>query len=152
MVTGGILSYKTYAASGEAYQPYPGYWKKYPLPDKINGQCQVLDIPLNVRYYAVSLGQSQLFVSSGLSSYLMLREDYEYVYPYASNYERHERNTNRHYFKVANVSMGYERAWGKRGAIQVEPFVKLPLAGVGFGRIRLATIGTVFSWHYRLGR
>lgn len=152
LVTGGILSYKTYAAPGEAYRPYPGYWKKYPLPDKINGQCRVLDIPLNLRYYAVSFDRSRLFISSGLSSYLMLREDYEYIYPYSSNYERHERNANRHYFKVANISIGYERAWGKRGALQIEPFVKLPLAGVGFGNIRLATIGTVFSLNYRLGR
>ena len=148
LVTGGMLSHKTYAASGESYRPYPGYWDRYPLPDKINGQCNVLDIPLNVKYYAVSFDRSRWFISSGLSSYLMLQEEYEYIYP-QDNYERYEKNTNQHYFKVANLSVGYDRTLGRRWAIQVEPFVKLPLTGVGFGHIHLTTVGTVFSLHYR---
>jgi hypothetical protein len=153
--TGVIFSNKVYSADGESYKPYPGYWKKYALPNTIDAQCDVLDIPLNLRYYAVNLPRSRLFLSSGLSSYLMLTEDYIYRYwgDYGTNpysYEHHERNRNQHYFKVANLSVGYERALSKRWALQVEPFVKIPVAGVGFGNIKLSTTGLFVALNYRL--
>ena len=85
----------------------------------------------------------------------MLTEDYVYQYkghgyqkPYS--YEHFERNKNRHYFKVANLSLGYERALSKRWALQVEPFVKVPVAGVGFGKIKLASTGMFMTLNYRL--
>nr|WKN36584.1 PorT family protein [Tunicatimonas sp. TK19036] len=153
--TGVIFSNKLYQASGESYKPYPGYWKKYPMPNSIDAHCDVLDIPINMRYYGITMPKSRIYLSGGVSSYLMLTEDYVYHYkgygyqkPY--DYKHHERNKNRHYFKVANISLGYERALGKRWALQVEPFVKVPVAGVGFGKIRLSTTGMFMSLNYRL--
>ncbi|MEO0331529.1 MAG: hypothetical protein AAF223_07570, partial [Bacteroidota bacterium] len=153
--TGVIFSNKVYTANGESYKPSPGYWKKYRIPNSIDAQCDVLDISINLRYYAINLPRSRVFVSGGLSSYLMLTEDYVYQYrkvngkkPY--NYEHQERNKNQHYFKVANVSLGYEQLLSKRWALQVEPFVKIPVAGVGFGKIKLATTGMFVSLNYQL--
>lgn len=149
--TGVIFSNKIYTASGESYRPYAGYWKKYPLPNSIDAQCDVLDIPLNIRYYALNLPRSRVFISGGASSYLMLTENYVYQYKSSySSYEHQERNENQHYFKVANLSLGYERAVGKRWALQVEPFVKVPVAGVGFGNIKLSTTGLFVALNYRL--
>ncbi len=153
--TGVIFSNKVYTANGESYKPYPGYWKKYRIPNSIDAQCDVLDISINLRYYAINLPRSRVFFSGGLSSYLMLTEDYVYRYqkgngqkPYS--YEHRERNKNQHYFKVANLSLGYERLLSKRWALQVEPFVKIPVAGVGFGKIKLATTGMFVSLNYQL--
>ncbi len=153
--TGVVFSNKLYTASGEAYRPYPGYWKKYPMPNTIDAQCDVLDIPINIRYYALNLPQSRVFISGGLSSYLMLTEDYVYQYRggrghKSRSYKHRERNKNRHYFRVANLSVGYERALSKRWALQVEPFVKIPVAGVGFGNIKLSTTGVFVALNYRL--
>lgn len=153
--TGVIFSNKLYEATGESYKPYPGYWKKYPVPKSIDAQCDVLDIPINLRYYAVNFPRSRVFISGGVSSYLMLTEDYVYNYPGGygqkpSTYKYSERNENRHYFKVANVSLGYERLLSKRWALQVEPFVKMPVAGVGFGNIKLSTTGVFVSLNYQL--
>ncbi|MEQ9439193.1 MAG: hypothetical protein RIG62_09090 [Cyclobacteriaceae bacterium] len=152
---GVIFSNKVYEASGESYKPYPGYWKKYPMPNSIDAQCDVLDILINLRYYAFDTPKNRVFISGGVSSYLMLTEDYVYQYkghgyqkPYS--YEHFERNKNRHYFKVANLSLGYERALSKRWALQVEPFVKVPVAGVGFGKIKLSSTGMFMTLNYRL--
>ncbi|WKN29565.1 hypothetical protein PZB74_11380 [Porifericola rhodea] len=150
--SGVIFSNKIYNASAEDYsQKYTNSYK----PENINGECQVLDIPINLRWYALANTQSRWFISGGLSSYLMLSEDYEYVYynkgqHYSRDYSY--KNENRHPFKVANFSLGYEKSLGKHWAIQAEPFVKVPLAGVGEGKIKLATMGTFFSLHYRWGR
>ncbi|MEK6478401.1 hypothetical protein WJR50_12735 [Catalinimonas sp. 4WD22] len=149
--SGAIFANKVYSASPDDYQLK--YQYKNPLVG-INGQCKVLDILLNLKWYALSGAKSRFFFSGGLSSYMMLTEDYEYVYKesgkyYSRNYGyQHENN---HLFKVANFSLGYERALGKQWAMQVEPFVKLPLAGVGEGSLKLSTLGTFLSVHYRWG-
>jgi hypothetical protein len=149
--SGAIFANKVYSASPDDYQQK--YQYKNPLVG-VNGQCKVLDIPLNLKWYALSGAKSRFFISGGLSSYMMLTEDYEYVYKesgkyYSRNYGyKHENN---HLFKVANFSLGYERALGKQWAMQVEPFVKLPLAGVGEGSLKLSTLGTFLSVHYRWG-
>ncbi len=154
---GIIFSKKLYAATG-GYEPSPNYYKYYPRPSNIDAACQVLDLPLNLRYYAIQQKKNRAFVSSGLSSYLMLREQYWYDYKYTDLnnpklYRYHGvRNENRHYFSVANFSLGYERALGKRWALQAEPFIKVPLAGVGEGKVKLMTAGMFFSVHYRMIR
>ena len=151
---GVIFSHKVYSAAGEAYQPAPDYWNDYPVPSTIDARCNVLDIPLNVRYYPVTRPRARVFLSGGASSYLMLTEDYAYQYEAdrrpPREVEQRVRNANQHYFKVANVSVGYERVLGHRWAVQVEPFVKMPLAGVGFGKVKLLTTGVFFSLQYQL--
>lgn len=150
--TGVILSHKVYSATG-GYEPAPGFWNYRTKPVSINAACQVLDIPLNLRYYAFNREKSRVFLSSGLSSYLMLKEDYEYEYkvydPYQYNWHS-ARNKNHHYFKVFNFSLGYERAIGRRWALQAEPFIKVPLAGVGEGNVKLSTAGMFFTIKYTI--
>lgn len=150
--TGIIFSHKIYSAT-EGYELSSGY-DYYPKPTSIEAECNVLDIPLNLRYYVVNSGKSRIYLSSGLSSYLMLKEDYEYKYEQynADRYRSHSvRNENQHYFKVSNFSLGYERVLGKRWALQAEPFVKIPLAGVGEGKVKLSTAGMFVTLNYRFG-
>ena len=151
---GVVFSHKVYAAAGEDYQPEPDYWNDYPVPPTVDARCNVLDIPLNVRYYAVNRPRARAFLSAGVSSYLMLTEDYTYPSQGGNRPPREEgvtlRHSNQHYFKVANISVGYERVLSRRWALQAEPFVKMPLAGVGFGKVKLMTTGVFFSLHYQL--
>ena len=77
--------------------------------------------------------------------------DYAPVYgkpvaPYAFEVD----NGSRHLLKVLNLSVGYERLLGPRWSVQAEPFVKLPLAGVGYGAVRLRSAGVFFSLRYGL--
>lgn len=151
--TGVILSRKIYSAT-DGYEPPAGYWKYYTKPNRIDAECNVLDIPINLRYYIFNWKKSRIYLSSGLSSYLMLKEDYQYQYDgYVSDkYRSHSaRNKNHHYFKVSNFSAGYEKALGERWALQAEPFVKIPLAGVGEGKVKLSTAGMFIILNYRLG-
>src|SRR5690606_4920815 len=143
-----MYAFKTYQG-GEGY--YTGY---VPSPSSIAGNCWVLDLPLNVRYYAINQSLDRWYISGGLSSYLMLREKYELKYKsYGGNgYDKQldVRNNNRHYFNIVNLALGYERVLSERLAIQVEPYLKLPLKGIGEGSINLksagALVGLKFSW------
>jgi hypothetical protein len=85
----------------------------------------------------------------------MKREQYTYDYglvygkpvaPYTFDIS----NGSQHLLKVLNLSVGYERLLGQRWSVQAEPFVKLPLAGVGYGAVRLRSAGVFFSLRYGL--
>ena len=145
---GAMYAFKTYQG-GEGY--YTGY---VPAPSGIAGHCWVLDLPLNVRYYAINQNLGRWYISGGLSSYLMLREKYDLKYKSygGKSYDKQldVRNNNRHYLDIVNLGIGYERVLSDRLAIQVEPYLKLPLKGIGEGSINLksagALVGLKFSW------
>lgn len=144
--TGALYAFKT-------YQGREGYKSGYgPDPLGLQGDCWVLDVPLNLRFYPISRPLDRWFVSTGLSSYLMLREDYTLEYennsgePYS--YEVQVKNENQHYLGVLNFSFGYERILSKRLSIQVEPYLKLPISGIGEGEVSLKSAGTLIGLQY----
>jgi hypothetical protein len=121
----------------------------------------MLDIPLNMRYdFALQARpdgrQNRWFASAGITTYVMLREDYSYKYANPDdpriNYKAREWSTNTggYGFSHLNVSAGYERAFGKRLSWQVEPFLKIPLKGVGYYKLNLISTGAFFSLRYKL--
>ena len=42
---------------------------------------------------------------------------------------------------VANVSVGYEHKISKTFDIRIEPFLKIPLQGIGVGNLRVTSAG-----------
>jgi hypothetical protein len=152
---GAIHSVKLYSAGVEDYKVPYGFWTYGVAPSGIDANCKVLDLPVHLRFDAVRRARYNAFVSTGLSSYIMLSERYGYRYPTYDPYLRSEwrgKRTGEHYFSVVNLSVGYERNLGRRFSWQAEPFLKLPLGGVGFGKVRLASGGVFVSVKYRMGK
>jgi hypothetical protein len=120
----------------------------------------MLDIPINLRYDLAltprrsALPPSRWFVSAGTTTYYMLREDYTYNYDNPTDpkikYRDWTTETGRYGFSQLNVSAGYERAFTQRLFWQVEPFLKVPLRGVGFYKVNLLSTGAFFSLRYKL--
>ncbi|MDO1447457.1 hypothetical protein Q0590_14410 [Rhodocytophaga aerolata] len=153
--TGLIRSAKIYDARTEDYNPPYGQWIYYIKPVAIKATCTVLDIPLNIRYNLLAKEKFTLYAVTGLSSYLMLSEYYKYIYNVDDTHLRKYwkvNNENKHFFKVYNISAGYERKLGRRLTAGAEPFVKIPGAGVGFGKIQLWSAGIFISANYQLGK
>jgi hypothetical protein len=145
---GAMYVFKTYQA-GDGYST--GY---VPTPTHVNGSCWVLDIPLNLRYYAFDQRLSRWYMTGGLSSYLMLREKYDLEYQ-SYNYggstygNRLEvQNKNKHYLTIINLGIGYERTLTDRLSLQVEPYLKLPIKGIGEGDITLKSAGAFVGLKY----
>lgn len=139
--TGAIWSMKRYKAGGDQYDADLDYWTKFPKkPEEISGQCSMIDIPINVRYdIAVQprldkqVQPSRWFVSAGVTSYVTLKEDYSYTYSaHSYGVKQWTAPSGGYGFSQLNLSVGYERALGRRLSWQVEPFLKAPLKGVGF--------------------
>jgi len=150
--SGITYSRKNYTAKGEDYHPPKGFWDHGVVPDMTEGYCEVIDIPLNIRYYFKPEKVNRLFASTGLSTYLMLTEDYHYQYenndPQYLVQSWSGKNENQHYFAIYNLSVGYQRSIGKQWFLEIEPFIKLPLTGVGFGEVDLWSTGSSFSIKY----
>jgi len=149
--TGVIRSLKLYNALPNQYEWTAYYKPTSPMID-IDATCKMLDIPLNIRYDISQKPNSRWFVSTGLTTYIMLNEEYRYNYvnPSDPNIKRTswEGKTGPYPFSVLNLSAGYERQIFKRLTFQAEPFFKTPLGKVGYGKVRLATAGVFFSVKY----
>lgn len=145
---GAMYVFKTYQA-GDGYST--GY---VPAPSHVNGNCWVLDLPLNLRYYAFNQRLSRWYMTVGLSSYLMLKEKYdlEYTsYNYGGNAYGNSlevQNKNKHYLNIVNLGIGYERVLTDRLSLQVEPYLKLPFTGIGEGSITLKSAGAFVGLKY----
>lgn len=159
MVTTGMLkTYKKYTGYGEEYQPPTGYWQRRTngvVPEEIEGNCSVIEIPVQLQYTLAQREKSRLFVSAGISSYLMRQESYKYFFESpnpgaASGWSSKEPSS--YAFSIGDLSVGYERNLSPRFAIGVEPFLKVPFSGIGWSKIDLYTTGAYVNLRYRILR
>ncbi|MDX1618949.1 MAG: hypothetical protein R3224_09195, partial [Balneolaceae bacterium] len=142
-----------YRASGSEYDPPRAYWTNGILPEETIGVCSLIDIPLNLKYDILRQDRSRFFATAGLSSYIMLTEDYRFSYAqsYSGQSERwNERTGTRHWFSNANFSVGYEFDLRPNWSLRAEPFVKMPLKEVGWSNVKLYSMGTFVSLNYKM--
>jgi hypothetical protein len=151
VTTGAIYSNKFYNSNVDGVNAYNASGAVY----QVNASCNVLDIPLNVNYKLVDKKVISVSLNTGLSSYLMLKEKYDYIYPQAgaspSIVSYQVRNQNKHILGVANVAISVERKISSNLSIGVQPFMKLPLTGIGVGDANLKSSGLSFSLNMSLG-
>jgi hypothetical protein len=150
--SGVIKSVKKYSANPADYK-WPEQWGQTPnsLTD-ITAICDMLDIPLNLRFDISQKSNQRLFVAAGTTNYLMINELYEYDYYGASGalLSSWEGRTGFYAFSVLNFSAGFEKRISRKISLQVEPFVKLPVRDLGFGKVRLTTLGIFASAKIKL--
>lgn len=156
--TGFIRTSKLYSAKLEDYSPPTGTWKYGVKPIGINADCKILDLPLNFRWDVVRQKKYDLFINTGLSSYLMLNEKYDYEYDPQYPSTTHllwawaAKRGSDHWLSTYNLSVGYERQLRRGFTIQVEPYLKMPLKGVGFGKVNIMSTGVYISAKYQFFR
>lgn len=149
--TGALYARKIYFTEEEQ----TGYYGNTGSSSKINGECRVIDIPLNISYYIKKSVKHNLFLSVGSSSYLMLSERYDYLTVdngYEHEWSQELKRENNHYFGLLNLSIGYERKIHKNIFIQLEPFLKAPLTGIGEGKIDLVSTGAFLNIKYHFNQ
>lgn len=151
--TGAIWSKKLYDKNnpGKAYS-YGGtsFEANY-----LDGDCRVLDIPINITYYIVPEARLNFYATVGVSSYIMLKENYVYtVTENNNNYYYYEdyKNENRHWFSMLNLSFGVQYRVSPRLYFQAEPFLKAPMSGIGQGKIDLVSVGSFFALKYKINK
>lgn len=142
--TGLIADKKFYNTDGKYFNTNNITIPNYIIIDHADGSCNMLVIPLNIRYNFKKRYGSGWFASTGISTYLMKKEDYTYdLTRYGVTYSRkytyrESRNT---FSAVLNFGGGYSHRLGNMGHLRVEPYIKLPLRKVGIGDLPLQSAG-----------
>jgi hypothetical protein len=155
LVSGVNYTHKYYTAKGADYKPAKGTWLDTVSLSKVIGECFMYEVPVNVRYDFIAAKKNYAFASVGLSSYFMQQEDYDFHYTTNSGYYnsryRSYKVSEQYWFSILNLSAGYERMLTKRLSLQVEPYLKVPLNGIGFGNMDLSSYGMFFGVKYHAG-
>jgi len=141
---------KIYTASPDAYNAPANFYNYYPFLVKVDANCRVYEIPVSVGYHFGARKNHSWFASATLSSYLMKRETYNYSYKTSAWGAIQQRewnlyNRNEHLFSVLGLSGGYQRKISERISFIAEPYFRMPLQGVGYGKVKLNSAGVLFS-------
>jgi hypothetical protein len=165
--TGLLLARKNYEAPGKNFHAPSGSWINTASNvdlDLVKGQLHMLEIPLNLRYDVNTAGNTLFYVSGGLSSYILKNENCVYYYqrfgsprqspgspgisygalPSGNDYN----NKNFYPFATINLGVGVEAIISNSFSIQLEPYIKIPLSGVGYGQVQLNSFGINFAVKY----
>ncbi len=146
--TGFYVSKKIYYAGSNDYHLPSGVANSIYLQN-VDANCNVYEIPLTASYSFGKTKNHSWFAAAGFSSYLMKKESYQYNYKTATGqtWSRNwsVKNQNQHFFSILDLSGGYEYILNKRFSIMAEPYISLPLSGIGLGKIKLSSGGMLFT-------
>jgi len=145
---------KYYTGNGTEYHPPKGYWNYRTngiVPDKVEGYCQMIELPLMIQYRMLKTAQSSLLAGVGMSSYIMKAESYSYQFknPNPGAESGWSSNSVDSYpFKVFRASISYEYQLSPVISLAAEPHLQIPLQGIGWTNIPLTSIGSSFILRY----
>ncbi len=151
VVTGGFYSKKVYEIRESGYGSYNRLWRQIQEPDQIDASCHVIEIPVNLRLDLISMDRSNVFISSGLSTYFMMTEDYLFTYSREGPNAIpgiNVKGENNHVFSIYNLSLGIQRRLTDRFGIEIEPYIKIPFEGIGVRDVNLTSSGTFITGRY----
>jgi hypothetical protein len=150
--TGGIYAKKLYETGFSNYSPLKNIWDEY-YPKSVYADCRVLDIPLNISYSLVAGKNTTISFGTGISSYIMLREDYRFSYEEQDSNTAiayHVVNENQHWLSVLNLQATFERRINSKVSIGLQPYMKIPMSKIGFAGVKLQSLGmaVVLNWNF----
>ena len=128
-------------------------WTAAALPpiDYINGAANIWEIPFTLRYDFAQSEKTKFFLNAGLSSYLVVKQTYINFFYSGQRllaYKTFDDEQVNYWFKVADISFGFETDLGKGFSFQAEPFFKLPLTTMGAENLKLNSYGFLLSFRY----
>ena len=150
--TGIGIAKKLYNADSVDYKKV-SYLPWYSRLTNIAANCRVIEVPLNIQYNLKTKGSTSWIAVAGISNYFMKSEDYVYEYtvsgvPKTAAYSY--SNKNNHLLSIVNLALAYRKTINTQWSWQVAPFAKIPLTGVGEGKVQLSSIGLQGSVHFKL--
>jgi hypothetical protein len=151
VTTGASYAKKIYDSDFSQYNPNTSYVFKV-NPSNIHANCDVIDIPINLNYKVFDNRRNSISVSTGLSSYLMLKEKYSYSYAgdYKGPQDFEVKGRNQHYLGIANVGVEFQHKINNNLSISAKPFMKIPLTDIGYGNSKLSSTGVAVSVNMNL--
>lgn len=148
--SGFIQDQKKYASDGKSFsmKKVGATMPSGMIIKDLVSRSSIIEIPVKIKYNLLNSRKSAFFISGGFSTYIMTTEKNNYNVTLNGNEEKitgtYEKNDCR-LPAVANISAGYEYKIAKHINIRVEPFLKIPLQGMGVGSLPVTSTGVQFG-------
>ena len=143
--SGAYLERKYYYTEGQYFNTSKLNMSPNAWIDDLSGNCKMIEVPVAAKYNFSTRKQSSWFGVVGLSSYFLLEEKYTYNYYYGASgpypHTKEYKNGSTHIFSNLSVSGGYIHRLGNFADLRVEPYLKLPISGMGIGSLPLFSTG-----------
>jgi hypothetical protein len=137
--------------------PFSEYHTVYQFknaPQTVNADCRMLDIPINLDYQVYNKHRNKISVGTGLSSYLMMNEDYTYDYGNTNVVNGpsyyNVKKPGKYLFSIMNLQATYTRQINSKVGISLQPYLKVPLSNVGYSQVKLETFGTAIGLNWNI--
>jgi hypothetical protein len=135
---------KNYYSDGNAFNEKGAAMPDGMVINNLEGRSKILEIPIKIGYRVYQNKKINLFVAGGVSTYIMTNEKNNYNVTMNGNAEKMEGIYKKNNVKmpaVFNVSLGLEMRLSGLLKIRIEPYLKLPLQGVGVGKLPVTSAG-----------
>ncbi len=149
--TGLQLSQKKYFSSGLYFKPKSGSMPSDMVISSLNGNSVLIELPFNLKYNLQNRNNT-FYLMTGISSFLMTTESNHYfaVISGAQTEVNGKYQQMHSYFaSMINVGAGYQFGLNKKSNLRVEPYLQLPLRGMGIGSMPVMATGLHFIWSRR---
>ena len=124
-------------------------------PSSVDASCDILEVPVSIGFFQKKNNQNGFYSKLGMTSIIMLEEHYWYFYdqeiPGQIKYWG-GRNENKHWFGIGEVAFGYQQYLTPKTSVQIEPFLQIPLAGVGNGNVKLWSVGVNMKFNFQVNK
>ncbi|MBE7172145.1 MAG: hypothetical protein INR73_16275 [Williamsia sp.] len=142
-----------YVAGPADYKAKPGtYWSDPTVKIRsVEANCFIFDLPLLIRADVLHNRNRALYATTGFSSSITNREVYNYHYNNSMGYRMWKATYrgNVDWFSYADFSIGFEQKIFKTFYLQLEPYAKLPISGIGEGKVKLYSLGVQLGLKYQ---
>ena len=142
--TGLLYTQKNYYSDGR----YFNMDKMGPMPGmeimSLEGSSRLFEVPVTLRYQVLQKNRSGFFLSAGVSSYLMTSEENSYDAMMNGAPEKmlgSYKEKSRYMAVMANIGAEYNYSIGNRTSLRIEPYLQIPLKGIGMGSMPVMTTG-----------
>lgn len=146
---------KNYEAGKGEYIPPQGFWTRAIAPQSTQGVCNILELPVMIGYYPRGTAQTGFYAKVGLTSYLMLRERYDYSYDLPDSDLKRKwgtRDQTEHWFGIGKFSLGHQKVYKNGMSKQLAAYLQAPLTGIGHGNVKMWSIGMRLVVHLKTAK
>ena len=143
--SGFFFSAKYYYSDAQYFKmaPDPTMPANMVLMD-LKGKSNVMEIPIKLRYDFINKRNNKFFTTAGLSSYLLTKENNNYhaMVNGTEDYMEKSYKKNSVYGAASvNISAGVEYRFVKQNLIRIEPYLHIPIKGIGVGSMPVTSAG-----------
>ena len=151
--SGVLLTKKSYYSSGQYFNDTKAA-SNMPagmIVKSLEGNCTLLEVPLTLKYNLPDKKNNRNFyTSAGLITNIITNEHNNYQASLNGGLPQHlEATYTNNDFKILsslNIALGYENKISKKIIIRIEPYLQIPLKGIGIGALPVSTVGLHFGF------